>query len=519
MEGIRTVFTHKWAKNLVRYALLNGPVRRALLKPTARSLTHGYRRPTPYKPPPRVVEDKYRIVLALLKSVDRGLSSGYLSRDYWNKLFDSFVGIFARGRERVEAFKKRYNLEPPGFITISPTDKCNLKCEGCYASSSSAGHSKLSYETLTRIVREQKELWGSHFTVISGGEPFIYRDGGKTILDLAEEHPDTFFQVFTNGILITDEVAAKLAEAANVTPAISVEGFAEETDQRRGKGVHERILRGMKALRSHGVPFGVSVTVTSRNIDVLLGDAFWDYYLDEQGALYAWVFQYMPVGRAYTLDLMITPEERMKLYHHVWRQVKEKERFLADFWNCGTVSTGCISAGVHGGYLHILWDGKVTPCVFNPYATDNINDVYARGDNLDSILFSPYFEGIRKWQRAYVYDREPGEMGNVIAPCPYRDHYEVIFDLIQETRPEPQDKAAAEALQDEEYRKGLIGYGNQFATVADPFWEKEYLSGYAEEPNASEPGSHGGPKYLAKTMHAVDRARRRLLSHLRSFLS
>lgn len=520
MEGLRSVFASGWARALVRNALLNASIRGFLLNRAARALTRGYRRPTPYQPPPRVVDDKYRMVLALLKAVDRGLSTGYLSHRYWGKLFDSFGGVFTRGRERVEAFKARYHLEPPGFITISPTDHCNLRCEGCYASSSEAKHTKLSYETFSRIVREQKELWGSHFTVISGGEPFIYRDEGRTLLDLAAEHQDTFFQVFTNGTLINEKVAGKLAEVGNVTPAISVEGFARETDERRGKGVHKRILRAMANLRKVGVPFGISATATSKNIDTLLTDEFWDYYFDEQGVLYSWLFQYMPVGRAYTLDLMISPEKRMQLYHHIWSQVREQERFIADFWNSGSVSTGCIAAGVHGGYFHILWDGQVTPCVFNHYSTDNVNDAYARGDNLDSVLFSPYFEAIRKWQRDYVYDRPPGEMGNVIAPCPIRDHYGSLHDLICETHPLPQDEAAAEALQDEGYRKGLVGYGKRFAELADPFWESHYLSSYTEESAADSAGdTHGVPKYLAKTMHLVDAARRKLLNGFRSFLS
>jgi len=519
MERLRTVFTSKWARALVRSSLLNGPIRRLLLKRAAHALTNGYRRPTPYKPPPRVIDDKYRMVLALLRAVDHGLSSGYLSREYWNKLFDSFGGIFTRGRERVEAFKAKYGLEPPGFITISPTDHCNLRCEGCYASSSEAKHTKLSYETFSRIVREQKELWGSHFTVISGGEPFIYRDKGRTLLDLAAEHQDTFFQVFTNGTLISEKVAEKLADVGNITPAISVEGFAEQTDQRRGKGVHKRILKGMENLRQAGVPFGISVTATSKNVDILLTDEFWDFYFDQQGALYSWLFQYMPVGRAYTLSLMISPEKRMQLYHHVWRHVREKERFIADFWNSGTVSTGCIAAGVHGGYFHILWDGQVTPCVFNHYSTDNINDVYARGDNLDCVLFSPYFEGIRKWQRAYVYDRPPGEMGNVIAPCPIRDHYACLYDIIQETHPTPQDQAAAEAIQDAEYRKGLIDYGERFLKVSDPVWRDVYLASYNDAPQGVANQSRATPAYLARTIHLVHEARRKLTQSLRSLLS
>jgi len=44
------------------------------------------------------------------------------------------------------------------------------------------------------------------------------------LLDILEAHPDCYFQVFTNGQLITDKVAARLREIGNTTPLISIEG-------------------------------------------------------------------------------------------------------------------------------------------------------------------------------------------------------------------------------------------------------------------------------------------------------
>ena len=60
-----------------------------------------------------------------------------------------------------------------------------------------------------------------------------------------------------------------------------------------------------------GVPFGVSITVTRNNADVALSDAMIDRYFEEEGAIYFWIFQYMPIGRSYTLDLVVTPEQRL----------------------------------------------------------------------------------------------------------------------------------------------------------------------------------------------------------------
>jgi len=439
-------------------------------------MAQGFKSLGGYVPPRKVAQDKQDMVLAMLCSIDRGLATGLISKSYWKKFFDSFVCMFVRGYKNVVAFREKYKMEPPGFVTISPTHRCNLRCEGCYSSSSAALAEHLPYEIFSRIIREQKDLWGSHFTVISGGEPFTYKDNGKSLIDVLGEHRDSFFQIYTNGTLITPSLASELAEVANATPAISVEGFEKETDDRRGKGTFKKILRAMENLRNAQVPFGISVTSTRKNIDILLDEKFWDFWFDEQGALYAWLFQYMPMGRAYTLDLMITPEQRMASYEVTWRQIRNKRRFIADFWNCGTVSNGCISAGVRGGYLHIDWNGVVTPCVFNPYSTDNIIEIYRRGGTLTDVLFSPLFVGIRNWQRAYVYDRPPEEMGNVIATCPIRDHYELMYELIKSTNAQPQDEQAREALMDEHYRRGLIEYGRKFRELSNALWQSHYLS-------------------------------------------
>ncbi len=477
MERLGKILMNKRARFILKHFLLNNNLRSLAILYASRQMARGFNRPDRYTPPEAVSRDKRDMVVAMLKSIDRGLTRSLISKSYWLKFFDSFLCMFVAGHERVIAFREKYKMEPPGFLTISPTRLCNLNCEGCYAISSAAFKEKLSYEIFTRIIREQKELWGSHFTVISGGEPFAYKDSGKDLLDIFAEHQDSFFQVFTNGTLITRETAQRLSELANATPAISVEGFEAETDARRGRGVFKRVLTAMENLREAQVPFGISVTSTRKNIELLLSDAFWDFFFDDQGALYCWLFQYMPIGRSFTLDLMITSEQRIKSYEMTWRQIREKKRFIADFWNCGTVSNGCISAGVRGGYMHIDWNGAVTPCVFNPYFTHNIKDVYESGGTLTDVLFSSLFEGIRRWQRDYVYERPPWDMGNVIATCPYRDHYDFMRELLKATGALPENEAAEEALKDEEYMRGLIEYGQEYQRLTDEIWRLKYLEG------------------------------------------
>ena len=77
----------------------------------------------------------------------------------------------------------------------------------------------------------------SHGTHTAGGlatlssQNTFYRSKGKGLLDLAEKHRDCFFMIYTNSTLINNSVAECIAKAGNLTPAISLEGWRERTDE------------------------------------------------------------------------------------------------------------------------------------------------------------------------------------------------------------------------------------------------------------------------------------------------
>ncbi len=430
----------------------------------------------PYGRPVKVQEDKYYLLRNLLNSINKALKNKNISPEVQHSAINTFLGkVFLAENPTTKLFEQKYGFEPPSFLLISPTKRCNLNCIGCYASSSSKNAEHLDFETVNRIMNEKRELWGSHFTVISGGEPTLWRDNGKDIIDLAAKHDDNYFLMFTNGTTINDKTAKRLAEVGNITPAISVEGLEKETDARRGKGVHKKILKSFEILRNYGVPFGISVTAMKNNVNLITSDEFIDFYFEEQGAIYGWIFQYMPIGRSYTLDLMVTPEQRLELYKKEQYMVKNRKIFIADFWNSGPASNGCIAAGRSGGYFYIDWNGNCSPCAFYPYKTHNIKEVYKNGGDLNTVLLSPFFTSIRKWQDDYSYRKPTFEMGNQIVPCAIKDHYENAKKTIIETGAQPIDQPAALALTDEEYAKGLIKYGEEVDKLTQPIWEQEYI--------------------------------------------
>ncbi|MEO0091886.1 MAG: radical SAM/SPASM domain-containing protein [candidate division WOR-3 bacterium] len=362
---------------------------------------------------------------------------------------------------------------PPGFLVISPTQKCNLKCPDCYANSTPTLKS-LDYQILSRIIDEAKELWDMKFCVISGGEPFIYQNHGKTILDLAQKNQDVFFLVYTNGTLIDQKLANKLAELGNITPAISVEGMREKTERRRGKGVFDQILLAMENLRSAGVPFGISITATSDNVYEILSDDFIDFFFNQQGALYAWIFHYLPIGRNPNPQYMPTAEQRIWMWQRSWELIKNKKIMIADFWNHGTVSQGCIAAGRRGGYFYIDWNGNIMPCVFFPYIAANINEIYQKGGSLADVLKTPLFQAIQQWQKEYGYNKKLNKETDWLRPCPFRDHHATARQIIQKSHP-PIADGNDSTIESETYLNQMIAYNTNLAQKTKPIWTQKYI--------------------------------------------
>ena len=317
------------------------------------------------------------------------------------------------GQQIRNDFAQRFGVAPPYLMVISPTMRCNLKCLGCYAGEYPRDTDPMNFETLDRVVSEAKQMGIFMFT-ISGGEPFVRPD----LLDLYEKHSDCVFQIYTNGTCISDATIERLVKTGNASPAISIEGFREETDFRRGEGVFDKVMETMDRLREAGALFGFSGTVTRLNADAYQRDEFFDMVI-EKGCLYGWFFMFVPVGQDATVDLMPTAEQRDRMRSKIMQVRRTRPIFSADFWNDGCLTGGCMSGGTL--YLHLNFRGDLEPCVFMHFAADNIHDMYAQGRHLWDVLKSPLFTAIRDVNR-----RDP----NPLRPCPIVDHNEWLEEAL-----------------------------------------------------------------------------------------
>ena len=167
-------------------------------------------------------EVEAQFIISLIKQSIKNMDKGYLSKRCANKAIEIFIkNLFYGGDKSIEnarkEFETKYKIAPPGFCTISPTQKCNLRCLGCYAGSHYEKNASLPYWVVERLIREMHDICGSRFIVISGGEPFLWNDNGRDIISLAENFNDMFFLVYTNGTLLNDEKVKRLYEVGTVS--------------------------------------------------------------------------------------------------------------------------------------------------------------------------------------------------------------------------------------------------------------------------------------------------------------
>lgn len=349
---------------------------------------------------------------------------------------------------------------PPTFAVVSPTMRCNLRCVGCYAFEYGKD-GELTTGEFDGVIRQCKDL-GIHFFTISGGEPFVRHD----LLDMCAEHHDCFFQVYTNGTLIDDRLADGLSELGNVAPAISVEGYGRETDSRRGPGTFDTVVAAMNRLRERSLLFGISTTVTRRNHDIVKSDEFMDYYI-AKGARFAWLFQYIPIGRRPDVGLMSTPRQRVELRERVAEIRRTKPLFVGDFWNDGHHIGGCMAGGRL--YFHVTSNGNVEPCVFCHFTVGNV-----RERPLREILTCDLFKAIR-------YEQPYSDIRNVYAPCMIIDNPEVLRRLVREFGARPSHEGAETVIEDPAIVAHLDRYAARVHEITDPQWLREHYDNPASE--------------------------------------
>ncbi|MBO7653714.1 MAG: radical SAM protein [Kiritimatiellae bacterium] len=261
------------------------------------------------------------------------------------------------GRKAVKSFERRQRKNKPffpAFLMLSITNRCNLRCRGCWVTPSDPPQT-LSLSQLDGIIACARR-YGSAFFGILGGEPFFHPD----LFTLFETHPDAYFQLFTNGTMLTDETAARLAACGNVTPLISIEGLETESRIRRGQNdVFARSLAGLRACVKAELFTGVAASINRRNFDELVSTEYLDFLVKE-GVHYIWYYIYRPCGNDPDTGNALDRERILALRRFIVEQRCRANLFIIDaYWDA---DGRAVCPGTMGLSHHIAPNGAVEFC-------------------------------------------------------------------------------------------------------------------------------------------------------------
>ena len=263
------------------------------------------------------------------------------------------------------------------------TRNCNLSCVHCRASATMGPYEgELDTQAGLRLLDQIKAV-ADPIIILTGGEPLLRPD----IFDIARYGTDLGLRMVMapNGTLITEESAAKMADAGIKRISISLDGATREVHDRfRGvPGAFAEALKGVELARQAGIEFQINTTITKSNLDQI--PAIQELAV-KLGAVAHHIFLLVPTGRGKyivdkeinaleyedTLNWFYDQREQTPLqlkatcaphYYRILRQNARRDGKKVTFETHGldAVTRGCLG-GV--GFCFISHTGIVQPCGF-----------------------------------------------------------------------------------------------------------------------------------------------------------
>jgi mycofactocin radical SAM maturase len=252
-------------------------------------------------------------------------------------------------------------LRAPVNVTWEITFQCNLRCAHCLSDAGDREVKELTHLECRKLIDQLAAI--KVFQVnIGGGEPFI-REDFLDLLDYSHEK-GLVTCVSTNGLLMDDTLAGRLAKLKMLYLQVSLDGATEEVNDRiRGKGSYIKIINAMEALARHNVRFSINTVLTMLNfgqLDTLRAMA------KEYGADLR-VSRFRPSGRGKNSKQLLGPSKDQLESFAEWLAIHDLVRTGDSFFcltsekrrnkgldMCGAAKMTCCISPV----------GNVYPCAF-----------------------------------------------------------------------------------------------------------------------------------------------------------
>lgn len=292
------------------------------------------------------------------------------NEQYWQKLVamgiaetcDKQIGL----PELPKAGKTKLN-----FIWFEVvTNDCNESCIHCYADSMPPTHrkdkglpitpqdthNKITFDDWCKLIKEGYEL-GCRACQFIGGEPFVYRDGEKTILDLAEYARDTGYksiEIFTNATLLTNRVIQKIKDLGLkiATSLYSNDPIIHDAITQT-PGSHAKTIRSLKQLKAANIPTRVEVVAMKQNEGTVKNTI---QLIESFGFRTKGPDPLRPKGRGENIAIMPSPATTVRYGVMIQPNFSAERNVIAQY----AISHSCLA-----GKITITEAGDVLPCIFS----------------------------------------------------------------------------------------------------------------------------------------------------------
>ena len=254
-------------------------------------------------------------------------------------------------------------LAAPVNVTWEITKHCNLSCRHCLSAETTAHcPTDMDLDQCKQFIDDLDRA--RVFQVnIGGGEPFM-RDDLLDILDYCHAK-GIVTCVSTNGTLIDDYCAKKLAQMKLIYIQVSVDGATPDTnDKIRGAGVFKRATGGIDRLNAHGFKnLSINTVVTGVNFKEI-------HEIYQMGKFYrakTRLSRFRPSGRAKEVwqEYFLTKDQILELANFLvhYRDVLTGDSFFSitagqrrdlGLNMCGAAKMTC----------SVSPDGNMYPCAF-----------------------------------------------------------------------------------------------------------------------------------------------------------
>ncbi|MBU2519933.1 MAG: radical SAM protein, partial [Nanoarchaeota archaeon] len=244
------------------------------------------------------------------------------------------------------------SLEKPVFAIWEITSKCNLNCVHC---SSSDLEGEMTKEECFKVIDKLDDS-GIFWVQLSGGEPLLRNDIFEILSYLRKKGIDT--EIYTNGTLITKEIAKKLKilDVDNIN--ISLDGLKQSHERIRGRETYEKTVEGIKNCLDENLDAVLTITLMKSCIGDL--EKLLEFAI-QKGMDKVKIIDLMPVGKGDALykKEMLNKNE-MKNVVKILKKYSDRlliipEVPIFEFEHiCDAART----------FFRITPDGNITPCSF-----------------------------------------------------------------------------------------------------------------------------------------------------------